>query len=50
MLGTLGLRVVPHLKDETQQLPGPGDGWFTANPGEAVELNDFAKEEVSRQK
>jgi MerR family transcriptional regulator/heat shock protein HspR len=50
MLGTLGLRVVPQPRDQTQQLPGPGDGWFTANPGEAVELNDFAKEEASRHK
>lgn len=49
MLGTLGLRVVPQPKDETQQLPGPGDGWFTTNPGESVELNDFAKERATKQ-
>ena len=49
MLGTLGLRVVQQPKDETQQLPGPGEGWFMANPGESVELNDFAKERAAKQ-
>ena len=49
MLSTLGLRVVQQPEEESPQLPSPSDGWFTVNPGEAVELNDFAKEGVARQ-
>jgi MerR family transcriptional regulator, heat shock protein HspR len=49
MLGTLGLRVVQQPEEKAPQLPGPGDGWFTANPGEAVELNDFARKEAAKQ-
>jgi MerR family transcriptional regulator/heat shock protein HspR len=49
MLGTLGLRVVQQPAVEAQQLPEPGDGWFTVNPGEAVELNDFTKETAKQE-
>ena len=49
MLGTLGLRVVQQPEEEVQQLPGPGDGWFTTNPGESVELNDFTKETAKQE-
>jgi MerR family transcriptional regulator/heat shock protein HspR len=50
MLGTLGLRVVQQPEEETPLLPAPGEGWFTVNPGESVELNDFAKEEAAKRK
>jgi MerR family transcriptional regulator/heat shock protein HspR len=49
MLGTLGLRVVPQPEEKSPQLPSPGEGWFTANPGEAVELNDFSREAAKQE-
>ena len=40
MLATLGVRVVSRPKREEQQsLPGPGEGWFKVNPGEALEFD-----------
>ena len=40
MLATLGVRVVARPKQEDQTAPpGPGQGWFKVNPGEALEFD-----------
>ena len=40
MLATLGVRVVSRPKgNEPPAIPGPGEGWFKVNPGEALEFD-----------